>query len=59
LNHLIVLKNENRNDYNIIKYLFDVLITKVFDRLTELISGYVAHMHVLSEWFFFQNHSSE
>jgi len=49
LYHLIVLENENRNNYNIIKCLFDVLITKVSDRLAELISGYVAHMHVLSE----------
>jgi len=59
LDHLIVLENETRNDYNIIKCLFDALITKVSDRLIELISGYVAHMYVLSKWFFYQNHSFE
>jgi len=41
----------------IIKYLFDILIAKISDRLTELISGYVAH--AITDSSFFQNYPSE
>jgi len=36
----------------VIKYLFDILIVNISDRLTELISDYVAHMHMLHHRFF-------